>query len=331
MIFGCAGTRLAAGERRFFAAARPLGFILFQRNCQAPEQVRALVESLRSSVSRADAPVLIDQEGGRVARLRPPHWRAAPAARRFGELAGRDLGLAREAARLNARLIAAELHDLGITIDCAPVLDVPAPDADEAVGDRAFGDDPRVVSELGAAVAAGLLAGGVLPVVKHIPGHGRARADSHVATPIVEASLAELRTTDFAPFKALAGAPWAMTGHVVYSAVDGAPATISRRVIEHVIRGEIGFGGVLVSDDLSMDALSGGLGERAEAALAAGCDVALHCRGDIDEMGRVAAAVRPLGDATLARIAAAEALRRPPDRFDRAGAEARLDALLSGR
>ena len=330
MIFGCAGPRLAAGERRFFAAARPLGFILFERNCNTAKQVRALVESLRDAVERADAPVLIDQEGGRVARLRPPEWRAAPAAERFGELARHDLAAARQAARLNARLIAAELHDLGISVNCAPVLDVPATGAHDVIGSRAFGADPRIVAMLGAEVCTGLLAGGVLPLIKHTPGHGHAMCDSHLEAPVVEAPLEALRETDFAPFTALADAPWAMTAHVVYTALDELPATVSRRVIEDVVRGEIGFGGMLVTDDLSMAALSGGLGQRARAALAAGCDVVLHCGGDLDEMRELADAVGPLSDAAEARVAAAEARRTPPEAIDRA-AETRLDDLLAGR
>ena len=330
VIFGCAGPRLGAGERRFFAAARPLGFILFERNCETAKQVRALVDSLRDAVGRAGAPVLIDQEGGRVARLRPPEWRAAPAAERFGELARHDLAAAREAARLNARLIAAELHELGISVNCAPVLDVPAPGAHDVIGNRAFGADPRIVAVLGAEVCAGLLAGGVLPLIKHTPGHGHAMCDSHLDVPVVDAPLEALRETDFAPFRALADTPWAMTAHVVYTALDDLPATVSRRVIEDVIRGEIGFGGLLVTDDLSMAALSGGLGQRARAALAAGCDVVLHCGGDLDEMGEVADAVGPLSDAAQARVAAAEARRTPPEPIDTARAAARLDSRLAG-
>ncbi len=330
VIFGCAGPRLGAGEQRFFAAARPLGFIVVERNRNPATPARTLDESLRAAARRADAPVLIDQEGGRVARLRPPEWRAAPAAERFGELARHDIAAAREAARLNARLIAAELNDLGISVNCAPVLDVPATGAHDVIGSRAFGPDPRIVAVLGAEVCAGLLAGGVLPVIKHTPGHGHAMCDSHLEVPVVDAPLEALRETDFAPFRALADAPWAMTAHVVYTALDDSPATVSRRVIEDVIRGEIGFGGLLVTDDLSMAALSGGLGQRARAALAAGCDTVLHCGGDLDEMREVADAVGPLSDAAQARVAAAEARRAPPEPIDRA-AETRLDDLLAGR
>ena len=329
VVFGCAGTRLTDAERRFFAAARPLGFILFKRNCDAPGQVRALVESLRDSVGRADAPVLIDQEGGRVARLGPPHWRAPPAARVIGALAERDAVAAREAARINARLIAAELFDLGVTVDCAPVLDLPIPGASEAIGDRAFCGDPALAGGLGGAVCDGLMAGGVLPVIKHMPGHGRAMADSHHELPLVDAPLDVLRATDFAPFARLADAAWGMTAHVVYSAIDPAPATQSPRVIAEVIRGEIGFAGVLASDDIGMDALAGSPAERTAASLAAGCDVVLHCNGTLDEMAAVAAAAGPMSDDAQARIAAAEARRAAPATIDRNTLAARLDALLA--
>jgi beta-N-acetylhexosaminidase len=274
--------------------------------------------------------MLIDQEGGRVARLKPPKWRSAPAAARFGELAGDDLDAAREAARLNARLIAADLYDLGISVNCVPVLDVLAPGATTAIGDRAFGGDPEIVARLGAEVCAGMLAGGVLPVIKHMPGHGRARVDSHKEPPLVDASLAALRDSDFAPFKALAGTAWGMTSHVIYTAIDDVPATVSSRVIGEIVRGEIGFEGVLVSDDLSMEALRGRLGARAAAALAAGCDVVEHCNGRRDEMREVAGAVRSLDDAACARIATAEASRHSPEPFDHAEARVRLDALLAG-
>lgn len=332
VIFGCAGASLLDDERRFFADADPLGFILFARNCEAPAQLRALVADLRAAVGRADAPVLIDQEGGRVARLRPPHWREAPAAGRIGALASRDWQAGIEAARLNARLIAAELHDAAITINCAPVLDLPVPGASEVIGDRAFCGDAELAGALGGAVCGGLLAGGVLPVIKHMPGHGRAAADSHHALSSVDEPLEVLRATDFAPFARLADAPWGMTAHILFSAIDDKPATQSKVVIDRIIRGEIGFGGVLFSDDLSMEALAGGLGERAASSLAAGCDVVEHCNGVLDEMEEVAAAVGPLTDGAQARIAAAEACRETPETpetIDRAALEARLGQLLA--
>ena len=232
VIFGCAGTRLAPEERRFFADANPLGFILFARNCETPDQVRALVTSLRDTVDRADAPVLIDQEGGRVARLKPPHWRAAPAAARFGDLARLDTKLGCEAASLNARLLAAELHELGIDVDCVPLLDVRAPGLHDSIGDRAFSDDPATVTSLGRAVCEAMLAGGVLPVVKHVPGYGRALVDSHLALPVVDVPRADLEAVDFTPFRALNDMPLAMTAHVLCRALDGDnPATSSPTVV----------------------------------------------------------------------------------------------------
>jgi beta-N-acetylhexosaminidase len=330
-IFGCSGPVLSDEERQFFAATDPLGFILFARNIESQEQVRALVASLRDSVGRADAPVLIDQEGGRVQRLRPPHWRAAPPGEPFARLAERDLAAAREALRLNFRLIGRELADLGIDVDCAPVLDVPVPGAHDVIGDRAYGRTVGRVCALAGAVIDGLLDEGVLPVIKHIPGHGRAMVDSHHDLPVVDASLAELEAQDFPPFRAMAHAPWAMTAHVVYTALDStAPATTSARVIDQVIRRAIGFDGVLISDDLSMKALGGSFEERTTASLAAGCDVVLHCNGDMAEMKAVAAALRPLDDRAMERLARGRAMKRCPAPFDVAAAASRVDALLRG-
>ena len=329
VIFGCAGPSLLEAERQLYREADPCGFILFEHNCEAPDQVRALVDALREAVGRADAPVLIDQEGGPVARLGPPHWRAAPAAAAIGALASRDRELGRQAARLNARLLAAELHDLGITVNCLPVLDIPAPGAHAVIGERAFGTDPEIVAILGAAACWGLLDGGVLPVLKHIPGHGRAMADSHTDMPVVEAPRALLDKTDFHPFRALAHMPWAMTAHILYKALDDtAPATMSRTVIGDVIRREIGFRGVLLSDDLSMGALVGGLGERARAALAAGCDLALHSSGVFKEMEEIAAAVDAMSAEAAARLERAEAFRHAPEPVDTGALAAQLDALM---
>jgi beta-N-acetylhexosaminidase len=330
VILGCSGEHLTAAERDFFAAADPAGFILFRRNCNSPGQVRDLVASLRGCVGRDDAPILIDQEGGRVARLRPPHWRRYPSAARLALLPDPS---AATAARLGARLIADDLAGLGITVDCLPVLDLPVSGADPVIGDRAFGDDPERVARLAGAVCAGLLDGAVLPVLKHIPGHGRARVDSHHACPRVETSFEELARTDFAPFRALATMPWAMTAHIVYSAIDpSAPATLSSRLVAEVIRSEIGFDGVLVSDDLSMRALGGGLGERTQRALAAGCDLALHCNGDPGEMEEVVAAARPISPFTAVRLRRGEATRcgSAAYGFDRKEIEAQFDALLAG-
>ena len=329
-IYGCAGLSLEAAEESFFRAANPFGFILFARNCQTPEQVRDLVAALRASVGRDDAPVLIDQEGGRVARLKPPHWRNAPPASFFGRMATHDRFRAHEALRLNTQLIAAELVDLGIDVDCVPLLDLQFPGAHDVIGDRSFGGDPGLVAELGGIVCETMLASGVIPIVKHIPGHGRARVDSHKALPVVGTAKAELEATDFRPFQALADAPWAMTAHVVYSALDAErPATTSPDIITDVIRGQIGFGGLLVSDDLSMEALKGSLGERARAAIAAGCDIALHCNGKPEEMEQVAEALGPLTPAAAGRIAAARAKLGPAEAIDQAALLRRLDSIMN--
>jgi len=330
VVFGCAGESLDDWERGFFAESRPWGFILFKRNCASPSQVRRLTAALRAAAGRPEAPVLIDQEGGRVQRLQPPQWRQAPAAAVFGRLAAQDGAAAEAACRLNARLIAVELHDLGIDVDCLPCLDVRQPDGHAVIGDRAFGGQAALVARLGRAAAEGLLAGGVLPVIKHVPGHGRARVDSHERPPLVEADRAELEAVDFAPFKALAELPVAMTAHVVYQAIDAAaPATTSRTLVSEVIRAHIGFAGLLLSDDISMRALAGSLGERCGAALAAGCDVILHCNGDRGEMESVARAVKELGPEAAARAARALAWRRAPEPFDATAAEDRLTALLA--
>jgi len=331
VIFGCEGPVVTDWERDFFTRIDPLGFILFARNCGTPDQVRALVADLRACVGRADAPVLIDQEGGRVARLKPPHWRAAPAPARFGAIAEVDRDRACKAAELNARLLAAEVRDLGITVDCVPLLDLRIAGADAVIGDRAFSTDTDLIAVLGRAVCDGMLAGGVMPVVKHMPGHGRAQVDSHHALPVVDTPKSELEATDFRPFAALADAPWGMTAHVVYTAVDPqAPATTSRRVVDEVIRGFIGFDGVLVSDDLSMQALQGGFAERAAASLAAGCDIALHCNGKAEEMTAVAEAVPALTDAAQRRLAAAAARLGHPPAADMPAMQADLDTLMAG-
>lgn len=331
-IFGCSGPALTESERAFFHETNPLGLILFARNCETPDQIRALIVDFCETVGRGDAPALIDQEGGRVARLRPPHWRESPPAARFGRLAAKSPSRAVEAARLNARMIAAELHALGITIDCAPVLDVPQPGAHDIIGDRAPGRSADLAILIGRAIAEGLMDGGVLPVIKHIPGHGRANADSHEALPVVDATAEDLALEDFAPFRALRAMPWAMTAHVLYRALDKKnPATTSPAIVESIIRGHIGFDGVLVTDDLSMKALKGTPGERTRAALHAGCDVVLHCNGDMPEMQNVAENCEPLSAHAEDRVARAEALRGLPDELDMDGAMRRLDELLAGK
>lgn len=289
VIFGCAGLRLEPSEHDFFRSINPLGFILFARNCDTRAQVTRLVADLRAAVGRADAPVLIDQEGGRVIRLGAPQWREPPAAGVIGALAERDRAAGRRAAWLNARLVAADLSEVGVDVCCLPVLDMQFAGASSVVGDRAFSANGEIVAELGRAACEGLLAGGVLPVIKHMPGHGRAASDSHHDLPEVEAPFEELSESDFSPFRALRDMPIGISAHVRYRALDAAlPATLSATVIDQAIRRAIGFDGLLLSDDLSMDALSGSLGARARAALAAGCDMALHCNGDPQEMADVA-------------------------------------------
>jgi len=330
-IYGCSGHKLTAEERAFFAETRPWGFILFRRNVDSPAQVKALVEELRDSIGRADAPVLIDQEGGRVQRLGPPHWPKYPPGSAYLK-AVNDPMAARELVRLAARLIAHDLRELGITVDCVPVLDVPVPGAHDIIGDRAYAQDPATVTQLGRAAAEGLLAGGVLPIIKHIPGHGRAFADSHHDLPVVETDLATLDAWDFAPFKALSDMPMAMTAHVVFTAVDAKrPATTSKKGIR-LMREHLGFSGLIMSDDLSMKALSGTLTERAEQSLKAGCDVILHCNGDLTEMRQVAEGTGKLkGEARRRAEAALARIVHTAEPLDVAEARARLEAALSGR
>ena len=330
-IYGCSGPVLTEDERAFFADVRPWGFILFRRNVDTPDQVRALVASLRDSIDNPSAPVLIDQEGGRVQRLGPPHWPKYPPGEAYLR-AVNDPSSARELVRLGARLMAHDLKDLGINVDCVPVLDVPVPGAHDIIGDRAYAHDPDTVTQLGRAAAEGLLAGGVLPIIKHIPGHGRAFSDSHHDLPVVHADFETLDGWDFAPFKALSDMPMAMTAHVVYAAVDAKrPATTSKKAIR-LMRDHLGFGGLIMSDDLSMKALSGTLTERAEASLKAGCDVVLHCNGDLTEMKAVARGVGRLKG--KARHRAASALARivhTPEPLDVVDGRVRLDAALANR
>lgn len=329
-ISGCAGRRLTEAERDFFATERPWGLILFKRNCRTKDQIRDLVSEFRELVGRDDAPVLIDQEGGRVQRLRPPGWRSFPPGRVLGRLAESDLETGRRAAWLHGRLIAADLDEVGITVDCLPVLDVIAPDVSKVIGDRSFGSNPEMVADIGRYVCHGLLDGGILPVVKHIPGHGRATSDSHFTLPVVDAALGDLDVSDFAPFAALVDMPMAMTGHVVYSAIDcDRPATTSPTVIRSIIRERIGFDGLLMSDDVSMDALAGDFETRSKETFAAGCDVVLHCNGHIDEMRSVATVAPSLDGIAGDRARRALAQRRPPKPFDQEAGRKELLALAA--
>ncbi|NNE21151.1 MAG: beta-N-acetylhexosaminidase [Rhizobiales bacterium] len=324
-ICGCAGTQLNNEERAFVKEADPWGLIVFGRNVDGPEQIRALTESFRSITGRSDAPVLIDQEGGRVQRMGPPHWRKYPPARRIGELYEHDPTRAIVAVRLITRLLAEELFDAGINVDCLPVLDVPQPGSHDVIGDRAYSNDPASVAILARAAVSGLMEGGVLPVIKHIPGHGRAAADSHLELPVVDTALDTLRTVDFAPFAALADLPMAMTAHVVYTAIDrDQPATLSQTAVGQVMRQTLGYDGLIMTDDLSMKALEGSMNDKIGRARAAGCDIMLHCNGNMAEMHEVAAASGSLSGAALDRAGLALASARAPREFDRAAAMAAL-------
>jgi beta-N-acetylhexosaminidase len=316
-ICGCAGPSLSDEERAFFAETRPCGLILFARNCESIPQLRAITSAFRDAVESDKALVLIDQEGGRVQRLRPPQWRQMPPARVYGDLYLYDPEGAREAAFAGARLIAAELRQAGITVNCAPLLDVPEAGSHDVIGDRAFSFDPDVVIYLGRAVIEGTLAGGVLPVVKHVPGHGRAMADSHLSLPRIDASAEELIEVDFRPFMALSHVPLAMTAHVLLTAFDDQrPASTSPIIIGEVIRELIGLTGLVMSDDIGMQALGGPFAERAAAVIAAGCDVALHCSGELAEMREVASAVPRLDGERAERFAKACAELAEPQAFD---------------
>ncbi|HMG78803.1 MAG TPA: beta-N-acetylhexosaminidase [Xanthobacteraceae bacterium] len=329
-ITGVAGPALTHEERQFLGEAQPWGLIAFSRNIAGPDPLRRLIGEFRSAVGR-DAPVLIDQEGGRVQRLGPPHWSSYPPGAAYGVLYDRDRETGLAAARLGGRLIASDLTGVGIDVDCMPLADVPVPGSDAVIGDRAYGTEPGKVSAIAGAIVEGLADGGILPVLKHIPGHGRATADSHKRLPVVTTDRATLDATDFAAFRPLAGLPLGMTAHVVFSAIDPvAPATLSAAIVGGVIRDSIGFRGLLMSDDISMGALSGSLSERTGAAIAAGCDMVLHCNGKLAEMRAVAAAVPVLAGEAARCAAAALATKRPPAPFDVAAGRAEFSRLMKG-
>ena len=330
-ITGLSGHIITADERAFLRAARPWGLIVFKRNIQSASQISVLIDAFKEDVGRDDVPVLIDQEGGRVQRLGPPQWPAYPPGAAYGRLYDRDPAAGLSAARLGGRLIAADLAAVGITVDCLPIADVPVAGADQVIGDRAYGETPAKVATVAKALTEGLAAGGVLPVLKHLPGHGRATADSHLRLPVVTADRVTLEATDFAAFRPLAMLPLGMTAHVVFTAIDpDLPATTSATIIGQVIRRFIGFDGLLMSDDLSMGALSGSLAERTRAALAAGCDMALHCNGNLAEMEAVAGAAPELAGEAAQRADAALAARRAPEPLDAAAARAQFAALMQG-
>jgi beta-N-acetylhexosaminidase len=329
-IIGLSGLTLTAAERDFIRAERPWGFILFRRNIDTPAQVAALTAEARHVLGEPDAPILVDQEGGRVQRFRPPHWPLYPAGAAFGQLYDIDPALGLKAARLSARLIADDLTRVGVNVDCLPLADVPVPGANDVIGDRAYGAEPNKVAAIARAVTQGLEQGGTLPILKHIPGHGRATADSHLSLPVVDTPKSELERIDFAAFKPLADLPMAMTAHVVFSAIDPAhPATTSATMIEGVIRGLIGFQGLLMSDDVGMHALAGSFAERTKALVAAGCDMVLHCSGVMDEMREIARETPELSGKALTRAKAALASRKAPTKpFDRDAAWSELNGLI---
>jgi len=330
-ITGLSGLEVTAAERAFLREARPWGLILFKRNVEDPAQVTELVAESLHHIGRK-APVLVDQEGGRVQRLGPPHWSAYPPGAAYGELYDRDPAQGLAAARLGARLIASDLLPLGINVDCLPLADVPVPGADAVIGTRAYGHTPAKVAAIAAAVAEGLQAGGLLPVLKHIPGHGRGNADSHEHLPVVSTDRATLEATDFAAFRPLRTIPLGMTAHVVFTAIDPVlPATTSVTMIREVIRGFIGFDGLLMTDDISMNALSGSIAERTRAAIAAGCDLVLHCNGKMHEMEQVAAEAPVLDSMARRRADAALAARSPADEFDVEAGRRDFAAMMATR
>ena len=330
LILGCASLSLSSLEMQFFGRVNPWGLILFKRNCESPSQISELIKSFRSAVGRPDAPVFVDQEGGRVQRLGPPHWRKYPEVRALGQLYNINPGLALRTARNIGRLMAQELDDAGFTASCLPVLDVPQPDAHDVIGNRAYDLRPERIIVLAQAHMAGLMEGGILPVMKHIPGHGRAGVDSHHGLPVITASRLDLESVDFVPFTGLANCPMAMTAHVIFSSIDpDVPATLSRKVVRHVIRRVIGFNGLLMTDDLSMKALSGSLAQKAAGAYEAGCDMLLHCNGVMEEMEEVAAVSIEIGTKTARRAKAALKLKRKPQPFDEKQAFGDLEAIMS--
>lgn len=319
------GLRLTEDEKAFFRDVNPFGFILFARNIDTPDQVRALCNDYREAVGR-ECPITIDQEGGRVQRLRSPTWREWLAPLDFVKVAGEN---AEQAMYLRHRVIAHELRDIGVDSNCAPMVDVADSQTHDFLRNRCYGTDPTVVAALGRAAADGLLDGGVLPVVKHMPGHGRATADSHFDLPSVDAPRSGLDTQDFAPFKALNDLPMGMTAHLVYDAIDDAPATLSKPAMD-VIRKDIGFDGLIMTDDISMKALSGDLSTLSRTSLAAGCDVILHCNGTLSERREVAQAAGEMTDIAQKRAERALQMRKTPDKIDISTYDAELKALLGG-
>ena len=332
VVFGCLQPTLRSEERRFFENFNPFGFILFKRNCESPEQVQRLIRELRFAVGREDAPVFIDQEGGRVARLQPPHWSSYPAARLFGATYENDPEWATEALKIYSRLVAHELARLGITVNCAPVVDLFVQGASPAIGDRAFSRSPAIVAALARLQAETFLENGILPVIKHLPGHGRLKVDPHNMLPVIETPLAELESDDFVPFDLLKDLPLAMTSHAIFTALDAKnPASLSPKIHQEIIRGRLGFDGVILSDDINMKALHGTPGDLARRIQAAGSEIILHCNGNMEEMLAVVHALEPISDETLKRWDHALSMVKPIDPDYRPAEDtARLDVLLGG-
>ncbi len=329
VIFGMAGESLSDDERDFFREADPAGYILFGRNCTNRDQVRTLTDSLRELHGRDELFVCIDQEGGRVARMKPPEWDAYPPGEVFDRLYDIAPASAIEAARANAEALGRDLSEVGVTVDCHPTLDLRQPDAHDVTGDRALGSEPMRVAALGRAILDGLARAGVVGCIKHLPGHGRANADSHQSMPTITASAEELES-DMAPFRSLADAPIGMTGHLLYTAWDAEiPATLSPKVINDIIRGQIGFSGLLLTDDIDMQALSGSIPDRSERAIAAGCDLVLNCWAKMDDMIGIAERLSPMSDETRMRLVRAmKMVGLPQDRTDRTELLAKRDSLL---
>ena len=329
-ISGCAGLQLSETELRFFQDHQPWGFILFARNINDREQVLRLTDQMRECVGRPDVPILIDQEGGRVQRLRPPNWYFYPPGRVLGQLFESDQKKGRRAAWLHARLIANDLCEIGVNVDCLPILDVPVASVHDAIGDRAYSSDAEIVGQIGEAVAEGLLAGGVLPIIKHMPGHGRSVCDSHLDLPRVDTGLEELMASDFKPFAKLNKTGMAMTAHIIYEAIDeNNPATTSPKLVADIIRGKLGFEGLLISDDVSMNALSGDYRTRAQSIFGAGVDIVLHCNGEMEQMSEIAAVTPHLAGKALDRANAALRPLKPAEKAEIKQLREEMEGLLS--
>ncbi len=329
-ITSCAGPVLTEDERSFFADQRPSGFILFARNCENPQQLKKLIDSVREAVQDETMLVLVDQEGGRVARLKPPHWTDFPAGRVLGNIYRKDgeAGLAK--VREISRWLASEIYSVGINVNCVPVLDVPVSGAHDVIGTRAYGETVEDVITVAKAVIEGHRDAGVLPVIKHIPGHGRAGVDSHLELPVIQDPVDELRRKDFLPFKAFKDMPLGMTGHLLLPELDGKdPVSTSKHIIDTIIRKEIGFDGLLMSDDLDMEALDGTIGERAKNCLEAGCDLPLYCKGEFHKMTAVAEVSPELSGESLRRLNEAKALLNPPKAPDNEQIRVWLEENLS--